>query len=50
MSTDPSKAADIEQRAQDLQSRQQAAPSMPAPHHQKGQMHHKKKGESGNSQ
>jgi hypothetical protein len=50
MSTDPSKAADIEQRAQDLQSRQQAMPSAPAPRHHKGQMHHKKKGESGESQ
>jgi stringent starvation protein B len=36
MSTDPAKAADVEQRAQDLQNRQQAmesAPAMPAKHH-----------------
>ncbi|CAG9240388.1 conserved exported hypothetical protein [Paraburkholderia tropica] len=43
MSTDPAKAADVEQRAQDLQSRQQAAAQaqseMPAKHHKKG---HKK--------
>ncbi|CAB3769752.1 hypothetical protein [Paraburkholderia solisilvae] len=42
MSTDPAKAADIEQRAQDLQARQQAMESAPAPRHQKGMMHHKK--------
>lgn len=43
MSTDPAKAADIEQRAQDLQSKQQAMESAPAApmKHQKG-MHHKK--------
>ena len=44
MSTDPAKAADIEQRAQDLQSKQQAmesAPAAPMKHH-KGSMHHKK--------
>ena len=43
MSTDPAKAADVEQRAQDLQSQQQAAESqhssMPAMHHK---MEHKK--------
>ncbi|AUT59794.1 hypothetical protein [Paraburkholderia terrae] len=43
MSTDPAKAADVEQRAQDLQAKQQAMESPPpAPmKHQKG-MHHKK--------
>ncbi|WP_109479474.1 hypothetical protein [Paraburkholderia sp. C35] len=44
MSTDPAKAADVEQRAQDLQNRQQAmesAPAAPMKHHGKG-MHHKK--------
>jgi hypothetical protein len=44
MSTDPAKAADVEQRAQDLQNRQQAMestpPAAPMKHH-KG-MHHKK--------
>jgi hypothetical protein len=44
MSTDPAKAADVEQRAQDLQNRQQAMestpPAQPMKHH-KG-MHHKK--------
>ncbi|WP_144154079.1 hypothetical protein [Paraburkholderia sp. BCC1885] len=38
MSTDPAKAADVEQRAQDLQSQQQAAESRPA----MSSMHHKK--------
>ncbi|HZZ13259.1 MAG TPA: hypothetical protein VFE79_21445 [Paraburkholderia sp.] len=35
MSTDPAKAADVEQRAQDLQNKQQAMQSAPAPtkHH-----------------
>ncbi len=36
MSTDPAKAADIEQRAQDLQNRQQSmvrAPAMSEKHH-----------------
>jgi hypothetical protein len=36
MSTDPAKAADVEQRAQDLQNRQQAmesAPAKPMKHH-----------------
>ncbi|PRX26576.1 hypothetical protein B0G75_11878 [Paraburkholderia sp. BL18I3N2] len=44
MSTDPAKAADVEQRAQDLQNRQQAmesAPAAPMKHH-KGSMRHKK--------
>ncbi|MFM0648698.1 hypothetical protein PQR14_30640 [Paraburkholderia bryophila] len=44
MSTDPAKAADVEQRAQDLQNRQQAmesAPAMPMKHH-KMAPHHKK--------
>ncbi|WP_345813735.1 hypothetical protein AAGS40_05650 [Paraburkholderia sp. PREW-6R] len=44
MSTDPAKAADVEQRAQDLQSRQQAmdsAPAAPMKHH-KMSPHHKK--------
>jgi hypothetical protein len=43
MSTDPAKAADVEQRAQDLQNRQQAMEStsaMPAKHHK--MTHHKK--------
>ncbi|RDJ97854.1 hypothetical protein [Paraburkholderia lacunae] len=45
MSTDPAKAADVEQRAQDLQNRQQAmesAPAMPAAKHHKAAPHHKK--------
>jgi hypothetical protein len=47
MSTDPARAADVEQRAQDLQARQQAAeqaqPEMPMKHHSKkgGHSHHK---------
>ncbi|MEC5405614.1 hypothetical protein VOM14_08525 [Paraburkholderia sp. MPAMCS5] len=44
MSTDPAKAADVEQRAQDLQNRPQpmeAAPAAPMKHH-KSQQHHKK--------
>ncbi|HEV3423587.1 MAG TPA: hypothetical protein VG105_07355 [Paraburkholderia sp.] len=45
MSTDPAKAADVEQRAQALQSQQQAMQSapaaMPAKHH-KMAPHHKK--------
>jgi hypothetical protein len=48
MSTDPAKAADVEQRAQDLQAKQQAmesAPAAPMKHH-KGSMHHKKPAES----
>ncbi|HYS65510.1 MAG TPA: hypothetical protein VEN30_17120 [Paraburkholderia sp.] len=44
MSTDPAKAADVEQRAQDLQNRQQAMESAPAPAtHHKMSPHHKKK-------
>jgi uncharacterized MAPEG superfamily protein len=47
MSTDPARAADVEQRAQDLQSRQQAAAQSeseaPMKHHKKGaHPHHKK--------
>ena len=44
MSTDPAKAADVEQRAQQLQSQQQAAesqPAMPAKHHKKAPHHMK---------
>ena len=44
MSTDPAKAADVEQRAQELQSQQQAAQSqaaMPAKHHKKAPHHMK---------
>ncbi len=42
MSTDPQRAADVEQRAQDLQARQQAAP-MPMKEHSKPHHHHKEK-------
>ncbi|WGS51365.1 hypothetical protein LFL96_07650 [Paraburkholderia sp. D15] len=45
MSTDPAKAADVEQRAQDLQNRQQAmdnAPAAPMKHHKMAPHHHKK--------
>jgi stringent starvation protein B len=45
MSNDPAKAADIEQRAQDLQNRQQsmsAAPAMSEKHHKMAPHHHKK--------
>lgn len=52
MSTDPAKAADVEQRAQDLQSRQQAmesAPAMPAKHHKAAPHHHPKKAEAAGS-
>ncbi|QYD70455.1 hypothetical protein KZJ38_09295 [Paraburkholderia edwinii] len=42
MSTDPQKAAEIEQHAQDVQTRQQQMESAPAPRHQKGMTHHKK--------
>ncbi|WP_341312476.1 hypothetical protein WN982_13435 [Paraburkholderia sp. IMGN_8] len=45
MSTDPAKAADVEQRAQDLQNRQQtmeSAPAMPAKQHKMAPHHHKK--------
>jgi hypothetical protein len=38
MSTDPAKAADVEQRAQELQSQQQAAENQPMHH----KMEHKK--------
>jgi DNA-binding transcriptional regulator of glucitol operon len=44
MSTDPAKAADVEQRAQELQSQQQAMesqPAMPAKHHKKAPHHMK---------
>ena len=44
-STDPAKAADVEQRAQELQNRQQAmpsAPAMPEKHHKMTPRHHKK--------
>jgi hypothetical protein len=44
-STDPAKAADVEQRAQELQNRQQAmpsAPAMPEKHHKTTPHHHKK--------
>jgi curli biogenesis system outer membrane secretion channel CsgG len=44
-STDPAKAADIEQRAQDLQNREQSMGSAPAaPKHHKMAPHHPKKG------
>jgi hypothetical protein len=49
MSTDPAKAADIEQRAQDLQARQQSMPA-PAPQPHKGTMHHKKSSKSESAQ
>ncbi|CAG4919680.1 hypothetical protein [Paraburkholderia gardini] len=43
MSTDPAKAADVEQRAQDLQAKQQAMESAPMPAHHHGKsMKHKK--------
>jgi hypothetical protein len=43
MSTDPAKAADVEQRAQALESQQQSMQSEPAMHmHHKAPMHHKK--------
>jgi stringent starvation protein B len=43
MSTDPAKAADVEQRAQDLQNREQAMQSAPMPEkHHKMAPHHKK--------
>ena len=45
MSTDPARAADVEQRAQDLQSRQQtmeSAPAAPMKHHKMSPHHHKK--------
>jgi stringent starvation protein B len=46
MSTDPAKAADVEQRAQDLQNRQQtmeSAPAMSEKHHKMAPHHHHKK-------
>jgi stringent starvation protein B len=44
-STDPAKAADIEQRAQDLQNREQSMSTAPAPaKHHKMAPHHPKKG------
>ncbi|QQC64968.1 hypothetical protein [Paraburkholderia ginsengisoli] len=45
MSTDPAKVADVEQRAQDLQNRQQAMQSAPATSekHHKMSPHHRKK-------
>lgn len=46
MSTDPQKAADIEQHAQELQSQQQAAPApMNMKEHSKSHHHHKKAAE-----
>ncbi|MEX3935018.1 hypothetical protein AB4Y32_25030 [Paraburkholderia phymatum] len=48
MSTDPAKAADVEQRAQEMQSKQQAMESAPPPapmKHHKGSTHHKKQAE-----
>ena len=45
MSTDPARAADVEQRAQDLQNRQQTmetAPAEPMKHHKGSPRHHKK--------
>ena len=43
MSTDPAKAADVEQRAQELQSRQETMESAPMPEkHHKMAPHHKK--------
>jgi stringent starvation protein B len=50
MSTDPAKVADVEQRAQDLQNRQQAmsqAPAMSEKHHKMAPHHHKKADASG---
>jgi hypothetical protein len=43
MSTDPQKAADIEQRAQDLQAKQEAAPAEAMPMKKKEMHHHHKK-------
>jgi hypothetical protein len=42
MSTDPSKAADVEQRAQAIQARQEMQPSTPPMMHHKPAHHHKK--------
>jgi hypothetical protein len=44
MSTDPQRAADVEQRAQELQSRQEATPApMNMKEHSKSHHHHKDK-------
>jgi hypothetical protein len=43
MSTDPAKAADVEQRAQALQTQQETMPKMEAPMHHKATAHHHKK-------
>ncbi|CAB3770617.1 hypothetical protein [Paraburkholderia humisilvae] len=50
MSTDPAKAAEFEQHAQDIQARQQAMDNMPAEQHHKGMMHHKKPMKSDSAQ
>lgn len=52
MSTDPAKAADVEQRAQDLQNREQSmqtAPAMPGKHHKMSPHHHKKAADASSS-
>ncbi|WP_118179885.1 hypothetical protein [Paraburkholderia phosphatilytica] len=41
MSTDPAKAADVEQRAQALQSQQSSMENMPMQHHEHHPMKHK---------
>ena len=49
-STDPAKAADIEQHAQDLQNREQSmgtAPAAPTKHHKTAPHHPKKGADSG---
>jgi hypothetical protein len=46
MSTDPQRAAEVEQHAQDVQNRQQQMESAPAPRHHKGMTHHKKSKDS----
>jgi hypothetical protein len=43
MSTDPATAADVEQRAQALQTQQEAMPKTEAPMHRKSMAHHHKK-------
>jgi hypothetical protein len=50
-STDPAKVADIEQRAQDLQNRQQTMQNSPAPtgKHHKMSPHHSKKADASSS-
>lgn len=40
MSTDPQKAAEIEQHAQELQSQQESMPAMSRPMRHHGPMHH----------